>query len=203
MLTRSFQLNFIQVGQQKNQSVFDVIRVRITYLRCIYAMLLIMTTGCGVLPFQKSVPPDPPIRLLVAQIKLVAPLTSPTDVKTFDKQLTPEEEPALLTQLIEDVEVSAQGLFIDQLVQQDGFTVIPFAEVQQIQADLGYANNRLNKVQRTALGARTDADIVLSGRILDYGKVQWRYWVTGLILSMTAETLIVEQQLGLIRESWL
>ncbi|MDE2387547.1 MAG: hypothetical protein KGN35_00435 [Betaproteobacteria bacterium] len=189
-------IEFYPSGQQKNQSLFDVMQVKITYLPYTYVFLLIMTTGCSVLPFQKSVPPDPPIRLLVAQIKMVAPLTSPTDLKTFDKKLTPEEEPALLTQLIEDVEVSAQRLFIDQLVQQEGFTVIPFAEAQQIQTDLGYTNNRLNKVQRVAFGAQTGADIVLSGRILDYGKVQWRYWVTGLILSMTAETLIVGAATG-------
>ncbi len=167
-----------------------------TYLPYTYVFPLIMATGCSVLPFQKSAPPDPPIRLLVAQIKMIAPLTSPTDLKTFDKKLAPEEEPALLTQLIEDVEVGAQRLFIDHLAHQEGFTVIPFAEVEQIQAGLGYTNNRLNKVQRTALGAQTGADIVLSGRILDYGKVQWRYWVTGLILSMTAETLIVGAATG-------
>ena len=46
-------------------------------------------------------------------------------------------------------------------------------------------------MQLGTLGAQAGADVVLSGRILDYGKVQWRYWVTGLVISMATETLIV------------
>lgn len=143
------------------------------------------------MPFQKSTPPDPPIRLLVAQIKMVAPLTSPEDIHSFQKKLIPEEESSLLTQLIDDVEVKAQKLFIDHLTRQAGFTVISFDESQHTVVDMGYTKNRMDKEQRIFFGKQSGADIVLSVRILDYGKVQWKYWVTGLIISMTAETLIV------------
>lgn len=153
--------------------------------------LILVTTGCSMLPFQKTSPPDPPLKLLVAQIKMVAPVSSPEDLHSFNQKVTPEDEPGLLIQLIEDVEITAQRLFIDHLAQQDGFKVIPFDESQHSLIVLGYTKNRLNKEQRIIFGNKSGADIVLSGRILDYGKVQWKYWMTGLILSMTAETLIV------------
>lgn len=37
---------------------------------------------------------------------------------------------------------------------------------------------------------------MLSGRILDYGKVQWQYWAVGLAISMLTETLIVGAATG-------
>ena len=160
------------------------------------AVSLVTATGCNTLPFQKTPPPDPPLRLLVAQIKMVAPLSSPDDLHSFERKLIPEEEPVLLTQLIENVETTARKLFIDQLEQQKGFKVIPFDESQDSRLDLGYTDSNLNKEQRIFLGKRSNADIVISGRILDYGKVQWKYWMTGLILSMTAETLIVGAATG-------
>ncbi|MDE2389725.1 MAG: hypothetical protein KGN35_11725, partial [Betaproteobacteria bacterium] len=120
----------------------------------------------------------------------------PDDLYSFKDRPDLEEESALLTQLIEEVEVNAQRIFVKQLEQQDGFTVIPFDDTQRILIDLGYTNNRLNKMQRISLGKQAGADIVLSGRVLDYGKVHWQYWMTGLLLSMTAETLIVGAATG-------
>ncbi len=159
-------------------------------------MLVFISTGCNILPFKKAAAPDPPIKLLVAQMKLVAPLTAPTDLQTFQQKPLPEEKIALLTQLINDVEIKAQKSFIDQLGRQQGFTFVSFDEYQRNVADLGYTHNRMDKAQRISLGKQAGADIVLSGRILDYGKVQWKYWVTGLLLSMTAETLIVGAATG-------
>ena len=124
-------------------------------------------------------------------MKLVAPLTAPTDLQTFHPKPPPEEKMALLTQLINDVEIKAQKSFIDQLGRQQGFTLVSFEESQRNVADLGYTYNRMDKAQRISLGKQAGADIVLSGRILDYGKVQWKYWVTGLLLSMTVETILI------------
>ena len=69
------------------------------------------------LPWRATAPPDPPIKLLVAQIKMIAPLSSPDDLKSFDKPPSPEDEAALLAQLIEEVEERAQQIFTEQLAQ--------------------------------------------------------------------------------------
>lgn len=154
-------------------------------------LILLVITGCSSLPFQKVTPPDPPLRLLVTQIRMDAPLTSPTDLHSFDEKPSAEDKPILLEQLIEEVETRAQKLFTEQLAQQPGFIVTPFDETRRMHADIDPSYKWLNKMQRSSLGTKADVDIVLSGRIVDFGKVQWRYWATGLILSITAETLLV------------
>lgn len=148
------------------------------------------------LPWRATAPPDPPIKLLVAQIKMDAPLSSPDDLKSFDKPPSPEDEAALLAQLIEEVEERAQQIFTEQLAQQPGFTVVSPAEIAQIRTHLDLTHKELNVTQLGFLGTQAGADIVLSGRILDYGKVQWQYWAAGLVISMLAETLIVGAATG-------
>ena len=165
--------------------------------KCITLVLvLIQVTGCNVLPWRASPPPDPSIKLLVAQIKMEAPLSSPEDLKSFDKAPVPEDEAALMAQLIEEVEERAQRIFIEQLAQQPGFTVVSPAEVAEIRANLNLTPKELDVTQLGILGTQAGADIVLSGRILDYGKVQWQYWAAGLVISMLAETLIVGAATG-------
>lgn len=170
--------------------------MKIACLHYILVLFLLMMTGCSLLPFQKTIPPDPPIKLLVAQISMNAPLTSPSDLHSFKESPPKEDEPIILAQLIEEIEARAQRLFTEQLAQQEGFIVIPFDKVYQMQVDFNYMNQRLDKMKRNAMGLQAGADVVISARILDFGKVQWRYWATGLLLSMTAETLIVGAATG-------
>ena len=158
---------------------------------CTLVLVLVQVTGCNLLPWRAVAPPNPPIKLLVAQIKMGAPLSSPEDLKSFDTPPSPEDEAALMAQLIEEVEERAQWIFTEQLAQQPGFTVVSSAEVAQIRTNLDLTHKELNVAQLGFLGTQAGADIVLSGRILDYGKVQWQYWAAGLIVSMLAETLIV------------
>lgn len=158
--------------------------------------VLIQVTGCNVLPWRASPPPDPSIKLLVSQVKMAAPLSSPDDLKSFDKEPAAEDEAAVMAQLIEEVEERAQRIFIEQLVQQTGFTVVSSAEVAEIRTNLNLTQNDLDVTQLGILGTEAGADIVLSGRILDYGKVQWQYWMAGLVISMLAETLIVGAATG-------
>ena len=163
---------------------------------CTLALVLIQLTGCNLLPWRTAPPPDPPIKLLVAQIKMDAPISSPDDLKSFDKSPSREEEAAVLAQLIGEVEDRAQRIFTEQLAQQPGFTVVSSAEVAQIRTSLDLTHNELNVTQLGIIGAQAGANIVLSGRILDYGKVQWQYWAAGLVVSMLVETLIVGAATG-------
>jgi hypothetical protein len=129
-------------------------------------------------------------------MRMEAPVTSPSDLHSFDEPLSSEIQPVLLGQLIEEVEARAQRLFTEQLAEQPGFTVVPFAEARRIRANLDSIHKELDGIQLGTLGAQAGADVVLSGRILDYGEVQWRYWVTGLVISMATETLIVGAATG-------
>jgi hypothetical protein len=160
------------------------------------AVFVLVTTGCSLFSPHALPPPTPPLKLLVAEVTLKAPVTSPTDLQSFREPLSPEVKPVLLAQLIEEVEVKAQRLFIEQLGQQPGFTAVPFAEARRMRATLDSTHKELDATQLRVLGAEAAADVVLSGHILDYGKVHWQYWVPGLAVSMLAETLIVGAATG-------
>ena len=125
-----------------------------------------------------------------------APLSSPSDLKSFDKAVPKEEKKIVLAQLIKEVETKAQRVFTEELAKQEGFIVVPFDKAYQMRSDLNSPTERLDKLQRIALGSQAGADIVISGNILDFGKVQMKYWVTGFLLSMTVETLIVGAATG-------
>lgn len=163
---------------------------------CVFALIFVLTTGCSLLRPRAIVPPDPPITLLVTEVRLDAPVTSPTDLHSFRETLSSEVRPVLLAQLIEEVEAKAQRLFVEQLAQQLRFTVVPFAEARRMRANFDSTHNALDEMQLRTLGAQAGVDIVLSGHILDYGKVRWIYWVPGLVLSMLTETLIVGAATG-------
>ena len=102
----------------------------------------------------------------------------------------------VLAQLAEEIETRAQRLFTEHLAQQEGFVVAPFDKAYQMRTEVNSPSQWLDKEQRIAMGSQVGADIVISGRILDFGKVQWQYWATGLLLSMAAETLIVGAATG-------
>lgn len=160
------------------------------------AVLFLVATGCSLFSPRALPLPTSPLKLLVADVTLKAPVTSPTDLQSFHEPLAPEVEPVLLAQLIEEVEVKAQRLFIEELAQQEGFTVVPFAEARRMRANLDSTQKELDATQLHTLGTQAGADVVLSGHILDFGRVRWQYWVPGLAVSMLTETLIVGAATG-------
>lgn len=118
-----------------------------------------------------------------------APVSKSSDIHSFDEPPLPEIEPTLRTQLIEEVQLKAQQFLTEHLAQQPGFIVVPFDDVRRLQADLSQPGVPWTEEQLRALGKQTGADLVLTGRILDYGVVQTKYWVTGLVVHSTAGLL--------------
>lgn len=159
-------------------------------------VLVLLTTGCTLFSSRALPPPTPPLRVLVAQITLDAPVTSPTDLYSFREDPPPESEAPLLRQLIDEVEVKGQHILTEQLANQPGFTVIPFSAARRMRTNVALSHITLDPVQLRTLGIEAQADVVVSGHILDYGVVRWQYWVPGLALSMLTETLIVGAATG-------
>ena len=153
-------------------------------------LCLLMIHGCAWFK-PAAPPPDPPMTLVVGPVSLDAPATSPSDLYTFEQDPTPDVAPQIFTQLIEEVELAGQRLLTEQLARQPGFLVVPFAEARRLQTNQNPTRHPRGPEDLTALGRDADADIVITGRVVDYGIVRWQYWVPGLLLSMMAETLIV------------
>lgn len=164
--------------------------------RVLVVLCLLVSAGCAWFQGRPVPPPDPPLIVLVGPVTLEAPVTSPSDLYTFQQHPSPEVAPQLLAQLIEEVEATGQRLLTEQLARQPGFLVVPFAEARRLQTNQSSVRYPLDPAALRALGQEAPADIVITGRILDYGVVRWQYWVPGLLLSMLTETMIVGAATG-------
>lgn len=149
------------------------------------SILLILLTGCSGLWTRPADPPNPPLKIVVAPVILEAAITKSAQIHSFDEAPAPEVEPVLLAQLHDEIQVSAQQFLTDALVRQEGFFVIPFDETSRLLAVFGPPGTPLTDEQIRELRQQTDADFVISARILDYGVVRWQYWVTGLVVHST------------------
>lgn len=155
-------------------------------------LCLLMPAGCAWLPGYSLPTPDPPLTVLVGPVIVTAPVTLPSDLYTFEQGPSPEETaPQLLAQLIDETEVTGQRLLTELMARQSGFIVIPFPDARRLQTnDPAVAKSQDPEALRV-LGWQAQADVVLTGQVVDYGVVRWQYWVSGLLVSMLTETLIV------------
>lgn len=157
----------------------------------VISVLSFLMGGCSLLWSRPTDPPNPPLKVLVAQIILDAPITKSTQIYSFDSPPSPEIEPTLRAQLIEEVELHAQRVLTEQIARQQGFQVLPFGEARRLRADLGSPATPLTEDQLRDLGRHTGADLVVSGSIHDYGALRWQHWVTGWLSVASAHTTVV------------
>ncbi|MCS6287315.1 MAG: hypothetical protein H8K08_18010 [Nitrospira sp.] len=129
--------------------------------------------------------------IMVAQFLVEAPITKSTQMQTFEETPSPEIEPVIRAQLVEEVELRAQRLLTEQLATQPGFRVVPFGETRRMVGNLGVRRERLNDAQVRALADESGAEIIVTGRIPDYGAVRWQYWVGGWAMTATAHLMTV------------
>ena len=135
--------------------------------------------------------PNPHLRIVIAPILLDAAITKSTQIHTFDDAPSPESEPAVLRQLEDEIQASAQRFLTEHLARQEGFDVLPFQETRRTSADIGVAGEPWTEEQLRNLGKQTNADLVIAGRILDYGRVRWQYAMAGFVTHAVVELLVV------------
>lgn len=166
--------------------------------RCVLGLVLglLTSSGCSIWWSQPVALPGKPLQVLVAQVTLNAPVTSPEDLHSFGEVFPSEVQPVLLAQLIDEVQVHAQRVFSEELARQQAFHLVPFRDARLMLGDMKSHGEELSEADLYLMGVRAGVDVVASARILDYGAIQWRYWVTGLALSMITETMIVGAATG-------
>ncbi len=154
-------------------------------------VLVALVSGCSTLGERSPALPRSPITVAVGPVILEAPITKPGRIYSFDETPSPEEEPMLLAQLVDEIETNAQRFLTEQLTRQEGITVVPFQDTRRLQADLAAPRTPLTEAQIRELGSRTGADLVVTGLIHDYGVVRWQYWVAGWLAHVAVATTIV------------
>ncbi len=145
----------------------------------------------SVLRPQPVPPPDPAIRIVVAPVPLESTVSRSTQIHSFETPPTPEAEPLIKKQLIEEVELHAQRSLTEHLAKQPGFTVIPFEDTQRLQKALDLPQRVLEERQVMLLAQQAMADIAIVARITAYGSVPWQYWATGLATQNLIELMVV------------
>ena len=151
-------------------------------------VLVGLLSGCTGLRFHGSNTEIQPLRIVVGPVHFEAPISKASDIYSFDEEIAPETEPALLHELTEEIELKAHRFLIEQLGRLPSLQVVPFPETRRIFTDIAPTTRPWTEAELSVLGTATGADVVLSGRIHDYGKVRWQYWVTGWLLHVSVWT---------------
>lgn len=154
-------------------------------------ILIFLTSACSGLSDSLTLEPHVPLKLLVGPVSLQAAITESKQIHSFEVAPSPESDPTLLAQLVNETETKAQRLLTEHLARHNGFSVLPFSETRRLQADLGSDKTTWNEEQLVALGRLADVDMVIDAHILDYGVVRWQYWVTGWLTHASIATTIV------------
>ena len=126
-------------------------------------------------------PSIPPLKIVVAQVVMKAPITHSADIYSFEEAPSLDRESVIRAQLIEEIELSAHRRLIEALASQAGFSVMPFPETRRLLADNGAARGPLSKDQLRMVGRTSGADVVVSAEIDDYGRLRWSHWVGGMV----------------------
>jgi hypothetical protein len=135
--------------------------------------------------------PDRPIRVAVGPVVMEAPVSSSTKIHSFEQAPTPEREPIVRAELIAEVEETSQRLLTEHLRQQGPFQVTPFSDTRRTLADLVDPGSTLSPQQVDGLARETGADVVITGRILVYGTIPAKYWLSTYAVSETGQLIAV------------
>ncbi len=147
--------------------------------------------SCSTLGEQPLATRSVPLKIVVGPVILETPISTSTQIHSFEAAPPPEIEPILRAQLKDEIQIKAQRFLTEHLAKQPGLTVVPFQETRRILPDIGELGKSLTEDQIRALGQTTGADVVVTGVIHDYGRVRWQYWVTGWLMHVSIWTTVV------------
>ena len=147
--------------------------------------------GCTALDEHGQQSVSPPLRVVVGPVVLEEPIPNSSQIYSFSDTPTPELEPIIAAQLVDDIQVKAQSFLTTHLSQQSGMVVVPFDESRRFLGDIAPGGTALNAEQAGTLATLTGADVVVTGLIHDYGRVRWQYWTGGWLMHVAVATTVV------------
>jgi hypothetical protein len=147
--------------------------------------------GCG---WFRS--PDPPRVPLHERLKVcILPLGIDIKIRKLSsiqtvEEVSPTDEPARVAAAVTQIRARARQFFYDRLAGSQQFEVVPLEQTDQALARLGLgASHELSREQIRKLQQELGVDLVLSGSILDYGKIRWQWAAAGMLSDMTWESI--------------
>ena len=119
-------------------------------------------------------------------------ITDLSAVKTVDEPSSPEEEAVLLANALQRIQEDARWLLVSRLATGYGFRFVPLEAVDALAAELQLKPGQIPKAEQLSeFRRRLGADLVVSGSLLDYGKVRWQWLLAGMLVDMTVDNTII------------
>ncbi len=171
---------------------YDKTRNAVGLLPAMVLSVCVFLGGCSSLSGgPTSAPLDVPLKVVVGPVILERPLPESTQIHSFSDDPSPEFEPVIMAQLVDELQIRAQQILTEQMAHQSGLAVVPFDETRRMLADIAPSGTPLTAEQIDALAAQSRADVVITGLIHDYGKVRWQYWVAGWVAHVAIFTSVI------------
>jgi hypothetical protein len=120
-------------------------------------------------------------------------ITELSAVQTVDQTPSlPEEEAVLLANALQRIQQDARWLLVSRLATGYGFRFVPLEAVDALADELQLKPGQIPKAEQLSeFRRRLEADLVVSGSLLDYGKVRWQWLLTGMLVDMTVDNTII------------
>jgi len=119
-------------------------------------------------------------------------ITKLSAVKTVDETLPPEDEAKQVAETLREIQQEARWLLLSRLSAGQGFQFIPDDQTDALAGELQLNAGTLPTAEQlTEFRRRLGADLVITGSILDYGKIRWQWLVTGMFADISWETIAI------------
>ncbi len=151
-------------------------------------VFLILLSACASIPLPKALQIERPPRLGIIGFKITAPINHLSSIReTPQTNLAPEQEKALITKELHDIEDWASSYIIEALKKEK--TIEPVLIPDGLFGT--QRGGRPTESQIDMLRKELGLDAVLYGEIPSYGKTRLIYPILGESLDITGETIII------------
>jgi len=160
----------------------------------IAASLVLHLAGCGSGTSEVQPLPSLANRLTIAVLPFTmgVEITSLSSLQTVNGDIEPQEEPRLVAQAVNRVRAEARQLLFTRLAQKHVYGLVPLEETDRALDELGIAaTERLSPEQQHRLRLRLGADLLVTGVVLDYGKVRWQWLAGGMLADIAWESVVL------------
>ena len=119
-------------------------------------------------------------------------ITKLSTIQTVTEDPPSEQEAALVAEGLLAVRQGARWLLQERLASGRQFDLLPLEDVDAACRDLGLEPGKApTREQLAAIRNRLAADLIVTGSVLDYGKVRWQWMVAGMTADMTWESMVI------------
>jgi hypothetical protein len=160
----------------------------------IFLLLALGLAGCGGadLTARPDVPQPQRPKLALLGFNVGVEITKLSMVQTVEEELSPEQEALLVKEAVNAIREDARRLLYNRLASSTQFQLVSLEETDAAVGEIGLQLHGIPTQEELGkLRTRLGVDLVVSGTVLDYGKVRWQWLAAGMAGDLTWETTVI------------